>query len=437
MQCDEIERIRSLMMHPPGARKHGEDGVSYWAKRPIPCAMNVETAIVEDKAWLDDLEFDELRQVLTYKNQVVTDGEVTMQNIGLQRSYGLIVPTSVFYETLYGVARRFCSVNPLQVYLRGLQWDGINRIERLLPVALGAPDTEINRAVGARWMIGAAARALEPGCKVDNMMVLFGPQGCGKSTFVKVIFSPAYFSDSPFNLDAKDALMGLHGVWGWEIAEMSSLHGRSAEKVKAHLSSAEDRFRRPYGKVFEAVPRSTVFVGTTNHEKFLADSTGARRFWPVRCGRVDNGWVETWRDQLWAEAVERFLAGERRYLSDDENELLNATREEHEVEEEAWIDAFVEEAGKLIIRPGTSLCGVTLSEAFTSFVINRGRGDVFRVSKLHQSQAADALKLRGWVSRRVRTELGRSVRWLPAGFEPKAGVVGDFSEAAPRADLVN
>jgi predicted P-loop ATPase len=434
-----IEKIRSMMEHPPGARKLDDGGQLRWVKRPLPAAMNVETAIINDEEWVNTLQYDELQRGLTWDGKLMTDADVVGLNIALQRNYGLIVSNDVFYSTLMSVARRHLSVNTLRDYLEGTVWDGISRLEEILPVSLGTDDTELTREIGRRWAIGCVARVLEPGCKLDNMMVLYGPQGCFKSTWCRLMAGPDYFNDSPFDLDAKDSMMGLHGRWFHEIAEMSSFHGRNRDKIKAFITSAADRFRAPYGKVFEVVPRGSIFIGTTNEERFLQDPTGSRRFWPVRCGKIDLDWVKEYRDQVWAEAVVAFKAGEPWHLPPDVEAAVNAERQANEVDDEPWLVAFVELAAKLALTPGTPRTGVAIADVFQQLSANH-RANFMGITRRETMLAAESLKSRGWTSRRVREDSGRKVRWLPAGVEPADGTVLSFADQAlldGRSDLVN
>lgn len=427
------DQIREMMEHPPGARKINEDGSKTWVKSPMATLENVEVAIKEDPVISAAVTWDELRQCICWDGEPVTDAFVTQLTTGIGRTYKLRVKTAMFYEQLYSVARMNWSVNPLKDYLDGLAWDGIPRLKELLITSVGAPDTRLNRTVGTKFAISAVARALQPGCKVDTMMIFSGGQGTFKSTWFRDLFGEQFFTDTRFNLEDKDALMGLQGVWGWEIAELSSITGKSAEKVKAHLSSQVDRFRRPYGKIHETVPRSTVFVGTTNQQHFLADETGSRRFWVVRIGRIDLDWLRENRDQIWAEAVDRFLQGETWWLDPEEEDLMIESRSEHEVEDDPWVETFLEYACKYVRTPGANLRGATISEMLQAMNISKASGDPFKVTRAHTMKASDTLKAAGWSKTRCRIDGDRRWRWLPPGVEPQDGFIPDYENSLTEA----
>ena len=116
------------------------------------------------------------------------------------------------------------------------------------------------------------------------------------------MFNP-WFSDDLAELGTKDAQMQMAGVWCVEIAELTGMRQADIERVKAFASRRVDRYRPSYGRYVIAAPRQCICIGTTNSERYLKDETGGRRFWPVRCGRIDVAAVARDRDQLWAEAV--------------------------------------------------------------------------------------------------------------------------------------
>jgi len=178
---------------------------------------------------------------------------------------------------------------------------------------------------------------MRPGCKVDTVLVLKGLQGARKSTWLKALAGDDWFSDTPLDLgNLRDCYQALQGVWLYELAELDSIRGRKATTVKALISSPKDRFRRSYGRNIETVERGGVITGTTNDQAILTDGTGSRRFWPVEVGKMDVEAVKRDRDQLWAEAVHLYNAGEQWWLSDDgEAERQEAADAYQEVD--AWL----------------------------------------------------------------------------------------------------
>jgi len=210
------------------------------------------------------------------------------------------------------------SFNPLQDYLGGLVHDGTPRLATWLIEAAGTRDTPTVRAYSRRWLIGAVARAMNPGCKLDTALVLVGAQGEGKSTLFKVLAGEEFFVDSPIEIGQKDAYLTIDRAWIYEFSELASLSRKEVRAVKGFLTSTHDEFRPPYGRRNVRLGRHCAFCGTTNDLECLHDATGDRRFWPVTVGKVDLGWIRANRDQLWAEAVACWRAGEQWWLTPEE-----------------------------------------------------------------------------------------------------------------------
>lgn len=225
--------------------------------------------------------------------------------------------------------------NDVKDYLGGLQgkWDGVPRLDTLFIDYLGAKDSTYNRAITRKAFTAAVARAMTPGCKYDNMVILAGPQGIGKSTLLDKM-SKGRFNDSIRTFEGKEASELLQGVWLVEISELDAFRSTDVSRIKQFLSLRADRFRAAYGRNVKELPRTCIFFGTTNTAEYLQDTTGNRRFWPVDTGEqqpTKNVWrdLDTEIDQLWAEAFVRWQAGEPLYLSGAIEEDAKAKQEEH------------------------------------------------------------------------------------------------------------
>lgn len=226
--------------------------------------------------------------------------------------------------------------NDIQDYLTGLKgkWDGVPRLDTLFIEYLGAKDTPYNRAVTRKAFAAAVARAMTPGCKFDNMIILAGPQGIGKSTLLDRM-SRGWFNDSIRTFEGKEASELLQGVWLVEVSELDAFRKTDVSRIKQFLSLRADRFRAAYGRNVKEIPRSCIFFGTTNTPDFLQDTTGNRRFWPIDTGEASHT-KNVWRDltddtvdQLWAEAFVRWQMNEPLYLTGEIEEEAKAKQEEH------------------------------------------------------------------------------------------------------------
>lgn len=239
--------------------------------------------------------------------------------------------------------------NEVQDFIEGLSWDGVERLDTLFIDYLGAKDTAYNRAVCRKAFTAAVARAMQPGCKFDNMLILAGPQGIGKSTLLDKM-SKGWFNDSIRTFEGKEASELLQGVWLVEVSELDAFRRTDVARIKQFLSLRADRYRAAYGRHVKELPRCCVFFGSTNTTDFLQDTTGNRRFWPVDVGEQPHN-KTVWKDltddeitQLWAEAKARWLAGEPLYLSGmvEEEALIKQEAHREVSVREGLIASFVE-----------------------------------------------------------------------------------------------
>lgn len=215
--------------------------------------------------------------------------------------------------------------HPVRDYLNGLpKWDGVKRVEELFIKYLQADDTEYVRTVTRKTFAAAVARVLCPGIKFDCVPVLDGEQGIGKSSIVKDLVTPEYYSESLSltDMDDKAGAEKLQGFWVIEIGELAGMKKADIEKVKSFLSTSDDKYRPSYGRVVESHPRQCVIIGTVNGERgYLRDITGNRRFWIIKVHQKTQ--KQSWhftqadRDQFWAEAKAIWESGEKLYLEGD------------------------------------------------------------------------------------------------------------------------
>lgn len=243
-------------------------------------------------------------------------------------------------ENVAQAASSLCEDNvfdPVRDYLTSVKWDGKLRLETWLHDYLSAEDTPLNRAIGQKMLIAACRRVLDPGCKFDTIVVFEGPQGKGKSTALLYLAGERdLFSDQDIlHLDSKGQQEALAGKWICELSELGGLSKSDTEKTKAFASRTHDRARAAYARFSADQPRRCILVGTTNENEYLTDSTGNRRFWPVRCGDVDLPGLKAVRDQLWAEAMVGAL---------DDGETLT-------LPESLWGDAAAEQTARLQSDP--------------------------------------------------------------------------------------
>jgi predicted P-loop ATPase len=315
-----------------------------------------------------------------------------------------------------GVARRN-RYDPFLDWLMSLQWDGVPRLDTWLVDFAFAEDSRYIRRVGRCFMISAAARAFKPGAKVDTMLILGGRQGARKSELLSALVGSTYFTDHLEDISNKDARMQIQGPVLIEIAELEAFNRAQTTAIKSFVSTRVDKFRAPYERSVSVRPRRCVFAGTTNKETYLKDETGGRRFWPVSVGyMVDDAGLSGIRDQLWAETVAAYKAGESWWLTEEEEALAREQQEAHR-EIDGWEEEF---AMYLLLNKERAVMGKGLDpEIAEDRFDEQGRREWTTTNELlahcvgisighhkssDQRRAAKALRAIGWALRRIRTE---------------------------------
>ncbi|TPR41251.1 virulence protein [Apilactobacillus micheneri] len=229
--------------------------------------------------------------------------------------------------------------NPVIDRINEVKWDGTKRVDNFFIDYLGAADNHYVKEVTKKWLVGAVARALNPGIKFELMPVLIGKQGLGKSTLCSAL-CPEYFLDNLPSLSGtnKDNLMLIKDNWIVEVAELSAMSKTAIEGTKAFISTRTDKYKAPYGTSIEDHDRRCVFIGTTNESEFLKDKTGNRRFLPIQCGinkpakdvfNINKDYIL----QILAESRELYKNGETIYLDNQTMSELEDVQKENVVED--------------------------------------------------------------------------------------------------------
>lgn len=337
-----------------------------------------------------------------------TDDDDTRLRAWLERSYEVRYKPHDISAAVTLAARNQGEFHPVRRYIESLSWDGAERLLNLLPRYFGAHDDLYARRVGTWTCIAAVARAFLPGCKVDTVLVLEGPQGLCKSQALQILAGPSeWFSDTPLHIGDKDGLQSIQGKWIVELAELQSLHGRNAQAVKAFLSSPSDRYRPSYGRRAQDFPRQCIFIATTNELEYLNDASGARRFWPIYCTRIDLDALRADRDQLWAEA---FATYKRRPcwwpVSDDEHAACREAQTERRITdpwETAIRAALLQGQHAMTLQAGELTTHYVLTQILQMEPSRADRGSAMRVG--------DVLRTLGYERKRARIP-GQGLFWV-------------------------
>lgn len=389
--------------------------------RPRRTPSNAEKVLGSDPSWAGSFRLNLLTDRVEWDGAPLTDEAVTEIQIRLDRTVGLVLDEKAIGRVLRLVAKRE-AYHPVRDYLTRLRWDGVARLHHLLGTYMSCetPETPdrvpgddgspLLEAIGRRWMLSAVARAMQPGCKVDTVLILQGDrQGQRKSTAFEVL-GGEWYRNTRLEIDSKDVYQQIAGCWIYEIQEIDGMLTRKhASDLKSFCSSRVDTYRRPYGENVVDQPRGLVFSGTTNREKILLDPTGSRRFWPVKIAagsRVDVDRLTADRDQLWAEAMQLYRDGVQWYLTDEEDAALDGASDPFRAED-VWEEHF---AQFLHVHPQAAIEGFTTVEVLAFMQIPADRQGDSTTERI-QRVIRDA----GFHAQRRRRDGTRQYLWTRSG----------------------
>ena len=163
-------KVRASLDYPKGAVDHSQAEPRY-VKPPISSLTNLARIIGHDPAFFEHIGHNVFTDEVTWKFKRLTDEMETSVNMQIQEGYMLNMATERVREVIMVNAKQN-PYHPVRDWLRGLMWDGVPRIDTLLSTYASADDTPLHRQISRKWMLSAIARVMEPGCKVDTMLIL-------------------------------------------------------------------------------------------------------------------------------------------------------------------------------------------------------------------------------------------------------------------------
>ena len=391
---------------------------------PIPNADNVIRILERSELYKNLLWYDEFHGKYFTRWKMPPDQkprewlDIDELNLMVEFQFGLGM-TRIEDGTVHKACKVYAQKNKRNEprdWMNSLQWDGMPRVDVFFASFFGSVMTPYTTAVSKNFWIGMAARIFSPGCQLDNMVVLEGAQGVGKTRALEAIGGD-WYAEQTTSVNDKDFLMGLKGKLILEIAELDSFSKGDVTKIKQIITCPVDHYRDPYGRAVHDRPRMSVFVGTTNEDNWQRDQTGGRRFWPIRCGRIEKALILKHREQLFAEAVQRYKAGEKWYQMPKEE---TATEQEHRRLIDEWENAIRE------WLPSRLTLGVTIREVAKECLDL----DIKHIANMDQRRITSALKNCNWT---VKHERGGN-RWFPKAASDKPVMADEVETATEPAE---
>jgi predicted P-loop ATPase len=314
---------------------------------PPAVLANVMVAMRSDPAIANAFAYNEMLRGVVLMHEIgdpadtvparpITDDDVAslqeyLQNQGLTR-----LGKDTAHQAV-DLRAREKSYHPLRDYLERLVWDKTPRVEKWFVAYFGAEDTAYIRAVGKMFLIAMVARIYKPGCKVDYMPIIEGPQGLMKSSACAVM-GGEYFSDNlpDLSISGKDASQHLRNKWLIEVTELHAMSRADNTLLKSFITRTHEQYRPSYGRKEVNEARQCLFIGTTNKQAYLRDETGGRRFWPLKANNILIDALARDRDQLFAEALDMFTKGEKWWPDRDLESAHIKPEQDARFEGDAW-----------------------------------------------------------------------------------------------------
>lgn len=343
--------------------------------------------------WNGGMDYDPL---INRSPREWTDNDDLALTLMFQKEFGL---GRMGDDVVNKGVKAFANINkknePLE-WIKAQAWDGKSRIDNFFINYFGVPATPYAHAVSRNFWIALIARAYRPGCQVDNMVILEGKQGIFKSKGLEAIGGKWYMEASE-EITSKDFVISIQGKLLVEIADLDSFSRADTNRIKKVITCRNDRYRAPYARTAQDNPRRAIFVGTTNEQHYLRDNTGARRFWPLVCGKIDLDNIWNDRSKLFAEARTRYLANEDWYKMPAE-----MTTEEQEARRQ--YDEWENIIGQFIIGR---------NEATVTDISDHLGFEKSRLGIMDQKRIASILRRLGWNNKTVKRGFSSQKIWFP------------------------
>jgi Virulence-associated protein E len=342
--------------------------------------------------------------------RVLKDCDMTEMRSALERGRGFApITPSMMRDVLDMLARRN-SYDSAQIWLKGLKWDGVQRIDRFLHTHCGAADDEYTRAVSRYIWTGLPARVFEPGCQLDMVVAFQSTQGTRKSSGLQSLApAPEYFTDNvSLAKDDPDFKRMIRGKLVVEIAELAGLGKAEVEFIKRMITRKVEEWVEKWDKLTTTYKRRCMLFASTNNEQFLPqDDTGQRRWLPVEILMLNDVLITQDREQLWAEGAARWAA--RKNAGDhgvdwrDAENLARGRHAKHEQSDvweakiEKWLNTPIEAQGQTLL-PAPCTRPFETSEVLEGAI----RMTAERMDKRAANRAGSVLRQLGYDSATVR-----------------------------------
>ncbi len=305
-----------------------EQHLRYSGGKALPTLRNLVVVLSLDPRWTDRLSWSTLDRTVYVEDRRVTDRDLLATSIWVDEVYGIRVGMRVVDSAITLIAGER-SFHPVADWLRKDPHDGVARIDTFLSTYFGAPDTPLVRRIGAAWLIGAVARAIQPGCVNDAMLLLVSSQEREVVEGLAALAPrPEWFRELTGREVVRDPGEGLAGAWICTIRGIDGLPGGVPQSTASLATTAVDRGRALRAGRRVDLPRQSALVAVTGVDELFQPPAVARHLWPVRVGAPQVAAIHKDAPQIFSEAFARYRAGEPWHLSGPYAGLLGDAQRE-------------------------------------------------------------------------------------------------------------
>ena len=286
----------------------------------IQTLENLEKMILS----ITPIAYNELKEVIEVtesngKVKQLADRHKELLRSAIEKKYKIKVNAIDIKTALVSASERY-RYHPIKSKITSTEWDGIHRAESFFIDVFGVEDNVYNRECTRKWLLAGVYRAFEPGTKFDEMLIIHGEQGLGKSTTFLKLSLGCHLETTE---EIKEELMrkALRS-WFVEFSELSTIKRTNNDTVKAWLSTPVDCVKKLYDRDPQDYPRNFIVCGTTNDKEILKDRTGNRRYW-IMYGEVEKRKLhikdvdDEYILQLWSEVYQWYKNGENLLISEE------------------------------------------------------------------------------------------------------------------------
>jgi len=414
----ELQRRADMIVSPIQVKSMDENGKEVSEIVQVPLRKSGNGSVYKDMAnvlmvlshhpyYKGTIRYNRFRQEIEYNDKAIDDGDIMKIQAFMQIDGQL---PGISKDAVYSGIAHYANQNSYdeaQDWLRGLEWDGVERLNTWLPRTTGVPEDDYHCAIGANWFNGMIRRIMEPGCSFDYLLVFVGSQGIGKTGLFRILGGKWYKSYTGA-VDNKDFYLALRGALILDLDEGAAMYKSEAIKIKSIITETHDEFRAPYDRVMKKFPRRFVFSMSTNDTEPFRDVTGNRRYWTIDGHqKVDFKWIEENRDQIFAETYHYYK--NKIPLIEVPMDKAKEHQERH-LPDDSWTDLISDKVRESVqYRNGNPDFSTTITKVFTEVFPHE---NLARLGKQQEMRIGNIFKNKlGLEKRRERVDGDRRAVW--------------------------